>query len=72
MNATGNPLPPLPRTEHALVRAHAMAAMAMLVVSVLFGITVSLKFHVPELLGGEAWSTWGRLRYNHTQGIFFG
>jgi cytochrome c oxidase cbb3-type subunit I/II len=72
MDATDNPPPPLPRTDHALVRAHGMAAMAMLVVSVLFGIAVSLKFQIPELLGGNAWSTWGRLRYNHTQGIFFG
>src|SRR5882762_6334130 len=72
MDATNNPPSPLPRTDHALVRAHGMAAMVMLVVSVLFGITVSLKFHIPELLGGDAWSTWGRLRYNHTQGIFFG
>jgi cytochrome c oxidase cbb3-type subunit I/II len=71
MDAAGNH-PPLPRTEDALVRAHGTAAMVMLVVSVLFGITVSLKFHIPELLGGDAWSTWGRLRYNHTQGIFFG
>ena len=72
MDAADNSDPPLPRTEDALVRAHGTAAMLMLVVSVLFGITVSLKFHIPELLGGDAWSTWGRLRYNHTQGIFFG
>src|SRR2546426_5685320 len=72
MDATDNSPPPLPRTDDALVRAHGMAAMVMLVVSVLFGITVSLKFHIPELLGGNAWLTWGRLRYNHTQGIFFG
>src|SRR6266404_2659516 len=72
MDAADSPLRPLPRTEYALVRAHGMAAMVMLVASVLFGLTVSLKFHIPELLGGDAWSTWGRLRYNHTQGIFFG
>src|SRR6266404_5078992 len=72
MDAADSPLRPLPRTEYALVRAHGMAAMVMLVASVLFGLTVSLKFQIPELLGGDAWSTWGRLRYNHTQGIFFG
>src|SRR5246500_4291459 len=72
MNTGDESLPPLPRTDDALVRAHGMAAMAMLVVSVLFGVAVSLKFQFPQFLGGAAWSTWGRLRYNHTQGIFFG
>jgi cbb3-type cytochrome c oxidase subunit I len=42
------------------------------VVSVLFGILVATKFTFPEFLGGHGWLTWGRLRYNHTQGIFFG
>jgi len=30
------------------------------------------SFVLPDLLGGAAWATWGRLRYNHTQGILFG
>ena len=29
-------------------------------------------FVLPDFLGGAAWATWGRLRYNHTQGILFG
>jgi len=33
---------------------------------------VATKFTFPEFLGGHGWLTWGRLRYNHTQGIFFG
>jgi cbb3-type cytochrome c oxidase subunit I len=42
------------------------------VFSVVFGILVATKFTFPEFLGGHGWLTWGRLRYNHTQGIFFG
>ncbi len=63
---------PLPGTEYALVRAHGYAALATLLISATFGILVSLKFNFPDFLGGEGWLTWGRLRYNHTQGVFFG
>ena len=62
----------VPSVEYDLVRAHVFASLVTLVISVLFGITVATKFTVPEFLGGHAWLTWGRLRYNHTQGIFFG
>jgi cbb3-type cytochrome c oxidase subunit I len=61
-----------PACEHTLVRAHGLAALAMVLYSALLGLTVSLKFHLPDFLGGQAWLTWGRLRYAHTQGIFFG
>ncbi len=44
----------------------------MVVVSALFGTLVAVKFVLPDFLGGAAWATWGRLRYNHTQGILFG
>jgi len=60
------------RSESALVRAHGIAALAMVLVSALFGALVALKFVLPDFLGGAAWTTWGRLRYNHTQGILFG
>lgn len=63
---------PVPTVEYALIRAHGWAAIITLFVSALFGTLVALKFNFPDLLGGQAWSTWGRLRYNHTQGIFFG
>jgi len=63
---------PLPSIEYDLVRAHVFASLVTLVISVLFGIAVATKFTFPEFLGGHAWLTWGRLRYNHTQGIFFG
>ena len=60
------------RSETALIRAHGIAALAMVVVSALFGVLVATKFVLPDFLGGAAWATWGRLRYNHTQGILFG
>src|ERR1700730_7893611 len=62
----------LPSIEYDLIRAHVFASLVTLVISVLFGITVATKFSFPEFLGSHAWLTWGRLRYNHTQGIFFG
>jgi cytochrome c oxidase cbb3-type subunit I/II len=62
----------VPNIEYGLVRVHVFASLATLLVSVLFGILVATKFNFPEFLGGHAWLTWGRLRYNHTQGIFFG
>jgi cbb3-type cytochrome c oxidase subunit I len=62
----------LPSIEYGLIRAHVFASLVTLLISVLFGITVATKFSVPEFLGNHAWLTWGRLRYNHTQGIFFG
>src|SRR5579864_1997429 len=62
----------LPSTEYDLIRAHIIASLVTVVISVLFGITVATKFTFPEFLGGHGWLTWGRLRYAHTQGIFFG
>ena len=54
-----------------LIRAHAYAAFAGLLLSALFGLLVSVKFHAPAFLGGHGWDTWGRLRYDHTQGILY-
>src|SRR6202049_776731 len=62
----------LPSVEYGLIRAHVFASLVTLVLSVLFGLLVATKFTFPEFLGGHGWLTWGRLRYNHTQGIFFG
>ena len=62
----------LPSIEYGLVRAHVVASLVTLVISVLFGILVATKFTFPEFLGGHGSLTWGRLRYNHTEGIFFG
>jgi cbb3-type cytochrome c oxidase subunit I len=55
-----------------LVRAHGFAALAMVGYSVLLGIVMAVKFHYPEFLTNEPGLTWGRIRYAHTQGIFFG
>jgi cytochrome c oxidase cbb3-type subunit I/II len=62
---------PSPKPAYGLIRAHTFAAFAGLVLSALFGLAVSIKFHAPGFLGGHAWDTWGRLRYDHTQGILY-
>ncbi len=54
-----------------LIRAHTVAAFVGLVISALFGLLVSIKFYAPEFLSGHGWDTWGRLRYDHTQGILY-
>lgn len=63
---------PLPRTESSLIKAHGIAAVVTLFISAIFGSLVALKLTWPTLLSDEAWLTWGRLRYDHTQGILFG
>lgn len=62
----------LPRVDYDLIRCHGHAALVTVLISALLGILVATKFTFPTFLGGHAWETWGRLRYNHTQGIFFG
>jgi cbb3-type cytochrome c oxidase subunit I len=44
----------------------------MVAYSTLLGIVMAIKFHHPDFLTTEPWLTWGRIRYAHTQGIFFG
>jgi cytochrome c oxidase cbb3-type subunit I/II len=67
---SGDSTKDLPDTEYALIRAHVHASVLTVLISALFGLAVSLKFYT--WFSGSEWSTWGRLRYNHTQGIFFG
>lgn len=67
MNSSGSSQ----RVTWPLVRAHTYAAFAGLLISALFGLMVSIKFSAPSFLGGHGWDTWGRLRYDHTQGILF-
>lgn len=62
----------LPNIEYGLIKAHGAAALAAVVISALFGIFISTKMHMPDMAGTHAWSSWGRLRFDHTQGIFFG
>jgi cytochrome c oxidase cbb3-type subunit I/II len=58
--------------ETGLVYAHAVAALVTLFVAVTFGILISLQFVWPDAIGGTPPLSWGRLRYNHTQGIMLG
>jgi cbb3-type cytochrome oxidase subunit 1 len=43
-----------------------------LLISVGFGVLASIEMLVPDLVGNTPWLTWGRLRYDHTQGIMLG
>jgi cbb3-type cytochrome oxidase subunit 1 len=55
-----------------LVYAHGLAAIITLLISVTFGILASIELLAPDLAVSSPWMTWGRLRYDHTQGIMFG
>ena len=61
-----------PVVETSLVYAHGLAAIVTLLISVAFGVLASLELLVPDLVGNSSWLTWGRLRYDHTQGIMLG
>ena len=61
-----------PVVDHALVRAHAIAAFVALLVSVTFGIIVAEQFVHPDMAADLPWLSWGRVRYAHTQGIMLG
>lgn len=62
----------VPPVETGLVYAHGLAALVVLLVSVAFGILASTELLLPDLLSGSMWLSWGRLRYDHTQGILLG
>jgi cbb3-type cytochrome oxidase subunit 1 len=62
----------VPRVETSLVYAHGLAAIVTLFVSLIFGVTASIELLFPDLVVNHAWASWGRLRYDHTQGILFG
>jgi cytochrome c oxidase cbb3-type subunit I/II len=64
--------PAAPEVEIGLIKAHHHAAFGALLFSVLFGVLVSVKMNHPGFIDQASALTWGRLRYNHTQGIFFG
>ena len=61
-----------PETISPLIRWHGYAALASVLYVALLGLVMSIKFHAPDWLGGVPWLSWGRLRYAHTQGLFFG
>jgi cytochrome c oxidase cbb3-type subunit I len=61
-----------PRVDQDLIKAHSLAAILTLIISAIFGTIVAVKFTYPDFLGSYPWATWGRLRYDHTQGILWG
>jgi cbb3-type cytochrome oxidase subunit 1 len=61
-----------PKIETQLVYAHGLAAIVTLLISVAFGILAAIELIAPDLAAGEPWLTWGRVRYDHTQGIMLG
>ena len=61
-----------PVVETELVYAHGLAAILTLFAAISFGIFASIELLLPDLSGGVPWLSWGRLRYDHTQGILFG
>ena len=63
---------PVVSVEIGLIRAHAFAALACLMIAALFGTVVAIKLVQPDFLSGQVWTTWGSMRANHTQGILFG
>src|ERR1700684_848331 len=73
MSVSASPASPVSvPVEARLVYAHGLAAIVTLLISVAFGILASVKLIAPDLAGDSPWLTWGRLRYDHTQGIMLG
>ena len=64
--------PPASQSIARLIRWHGYAAVASVLYVALLGLVMAIKFHAPDWLGGTPWLSWGRLRYAHTQGLFFG
>ncbi len=65
-------LQPSTAIEYGLVRAHGLASLVTLFLSLAFGFLASLQLAEPGSIGALSWLTWGRLRYDHTQGILLG
>jgi cbb3-type cytochrome oxidase subunit 1 len=61
-----------PAVETILVYYHALAALAALLISAGFGFLAATEMVAPDAAGDSPWFTWGRLRYDHTQGIMLG
>lgn len=58
--------------ETSLVYAHGLAALVTLLLSITFGIVISIQLWAPDVGAGVPALGWGRLRYAHTQGIMLG
>jgi cbb3-type cytochrome oxidase subunit 1 len=61
-----------PAVETQLVFAHGVAALSALLISACFGFLAAIEMVAPEVSGNSPWLTWGRVRYDHTQGIMLG
>jgi cbb3-type cytochrome oxidase subunit 1 len=67
------PNPTAASVDAGLVRAHGVAAFVMLFVSLGFGYHAAQGLSSPGSLDAySGWLTWGKMRYDHTQGILFG
>lgn len=71
MEASAN-RPVSPQVETRLVYVHGLAAVITLLISVVFGTLAAMELIAPDLAAGTPLLNWGRLRYDHTQGILFG
>ena len=61
-----------PIVEAPLVYLHGLAALLALLISAAFGLLAAIEMVAPDVAGNSAWLTWGRIRYDHTQGIMLG
>lgn len=72
---SGLDLPPEASTRvpiHSdLVRAHTVAGLVGLLLAAVFGLVVATKFSAPDFLGDSPYTSWGRLRFAHVQGILY-
>ncbi len=69
---TPSPEPTQANGTAALIRWHGFAAVVCVLYVALLGLIMAIKLHSPEWLSEASWLTWGRIRYAHTQGVFFG
>ena len=70
--ASPNEQVPTVPTNSALIRWHGFAALACVLYVAALGLVMAIRLHSPDWLGGVPWLSWGRIRYSHTQGVFFG
>ncbi len=63
---------PVPAVARGLVRAHGIAALVTLLISVSFGLVAAFQLQSPDFGAGTPSLGWGRIRYAHTQGIMLG
>jgi len=63
---------PGPTVARGLVRAHGIAALVTLLISVSFGLVAAFQLQSPDFGAGTPALGWGRIRYAHTQGIMLG